>query len=105
MARAINSLPVPLSPVMSTLTSRGAMRPISLYTSLYRGRLPDDSLYGIVIVRRLIDCRHVNVAAYAKRLSNVLRQDPRLDRCHQVVKSTSLDGLDSLLAVGRLGIQ
>ena len=59
----------------------------------HRRRLADDSLDGKVIVRLFIDRRYVDVAANAKRLADVLRQDLRLDRGNQVVKSASLDGL------------
>src|SRR5258705_553731 len=40
MARATNSLPVPLSPVISTLTSCAATRPIALKTSSIEGQDP-----------------------------------------------------------------
>ena len=39
-ARATNSLPVPLSPRISTLTSCGAMRPIILHISCMTGLRP-----------------------------------------------------------------
>ena len=40
MARATSSLPVPLSPVISTGTSCSATRPMALYTSRIAGQEP-----------------------------------------------------------------
>ena len=43
MARATSSLPVPLSPRISTVTSCAATRPIALYTSCMAGQRPSST--------------------------------------------------------------
>ncbi len=55
MARATSSLPVPLSPVMRTVTFWRATRPMALYTSQHGRTAAEDGVAAVVVGERFGD--------------------------------------------------
>ena len=95
MARATNSLPVPLSPRINTFTSCGATRPICLHTVCMAAPLP---------IRRSgrssgrspssTISRHVHQPADVKRLADHLPQLAGVQRLDQIIVGPQFHGLD-----------
>ena len=91
MARATTSLPVPLSPVISTVASVGATISISSDTLLHRRTLADQLVAGEDFLQILAQPRH-----FAARL-------PVLQRiCHQVRQLVGIHRLGDVIVGARL---
>ena len=103
MARATSSLPVPLSPVISTGTSWAATRPMALYTSLHGRAGSRRWLRRRVVVRRRLgdDGRLAHQPGDLQRLADHAAQLVQVERLEQVVVGPLLHRLDG--RVRRLG--
>ena len=94
MARATTSLPVPLSPVISTVASVGATISISSVTFLIAGLLPISSVPGSDFLQVLAQADHFAPRALVlQRVGHQVRELVGIHRLGDVVVGAVLQGL------------
>ena len=95
MARATTSLPVPLSPVMSTVASVGATISISSVTFFMAGLLPIISVPGKTLLQILAQAHHLAAGAFVlEGVGHQVRQLVGIHRLGDVVVGALLERLD-----------
>ena len=103
MARATSSLPVPLSPVISAVASRGGELADELENLLHRLAAADDAQFVILrFQQRLVGDHLLHVARGLERVGDDLLELGHVERLEQVIVGPELHRLDGGLrgAVG-----